>query len=204
MFPYESTAGAATISEPGCGWNDHITLPVSEWRAYSVPRFVAMYSISPYSTGEEGISPSTGRTHWMTPELWSSAYTTPAVVLPLTPTYRKPLDPMAIVDRMYPDNDMSHFLAPAAVTPYTCPLEFPTYTVPLLSITGDAYTNASCVLAPIRNRHEAPEAGKKSLPGAYGELPWRFEEPRHVGQGEPVMYAAWFRPRRSIETNREK
>jgi hypothetical protein len=99
---------------------------------------------------------------------------------------------MAIVDRMYPDNDMSHFLAPAAVTPYTCPLEFPTYTVPLLSITGDAYTNASCVLAPIRNRHEAPEAGKKSLLGAYGELPWRFEEPRHVGQGEPVMYAACF------------
>ena len=38
---------------------------------------------------------------------------------------------------------MTHFLAPAAVTPYTCPLEFPTYTVPLLSITGDAYTNAS-------------------------------------------------------------
>ena len=63
MFPPESSAGAATMAEPGCGLNDHCTFPVSAWRAYSVPCFVAMYSISPYSTGDEGISPSTGRAH---------------------------------------------------------------------------------------------------------------------------------------------
>ena len=39
-------------------------------------------------------------------------------------------------------------------------------------------------------RHVAPDDGKNSFDGWYGELPLRSEEPRHVGQGEPVMYAA--------------
>ena len=46
--------------------------------------------------------------------------------------------PIAMVDRMYPDNDLSHFLAPAAVTPNTVPRELPTHTVPFESITGEA------------------------------------------------------------------
>ena len=100
------------------------------------------------------------------------------------------------------DNDVP-LLAPAAVT-YTCPLSSPR--IP-----------CRCCRSPATRTRTRPACSRRSgtatrrprrgkvLPGAYGELPWRFEELRHVGQGEPVMYAAWFRPRdRSKRTEKNK
>ena len=77
-----------------------------------------------------------------------------------------------------------HFSSPLLSMAKIKPRLLPKMMVPLLSTTGEEYTQSALIVVGLKLQ-SGPLWKKMSSEGWNGEMPARPELPRHVGHGEP-------------------